>query len=218
MRYIQRLPKPEVLEKNAAQWTADFIAARAANPNKKRPDNSKYAHKEIKDYLAGMSSKKCFYCERVLTKKEYVIDHYIEAAERPELSFEWENLYLSCKDCNAKFTNLTIPNAETLDPCSDMHLHEKHLAFDDERIRSYDGSMLGLQTITKYKLDRDDLDLRRARALREFDKRYTAFLKLAIAQERKTLSTQEKEILFSFQQQERPFSLMFAYYISQQEL
>ncbi len=143
MRYIQRLPKPEVLEKNAAQWTADFLAVRTANPNKKRPDNSKYAHKEIKNYLAGMSSKKCFYCERPIVESEYEIDHFIEAVERPDLAFDWENLYLSCKNCNReKIPNTKLPNIETLNPCSNKHLHNEHLAFDDEQIRSRDGSQL----------------------------------------------------------------------------
>lgn len=218
MMYIQRLSKPETLENNAAQWTAEFLAARVINPQKKRPDSSKYAHKEIKNYLAGMSFCKCFYCERPLSENEYEIDHFIEASERPDLAFAWENLYLSCKDCNRKkIANAKLPNTNTLNPCSNEHLHEEHLAFDDEQIRSRNGSELGLKTIQKYRLDRDDLDTRRVRALREFDLRLSKFRQNLVKEGRKILSEQEKEILDSFRQPERPFSLMFAYYISQQD-
>ncbi len=217
MRCIHRLPKPNILEKNATQWTADFLKVRAINPQQ-RPTGSKYAHAEIKDYLARMGAHKCFYCERALSEKEFVIDHYIEVAERPDLAFEWENLYLCCKDCNSKMTNITLPNANTLDPCSDTYPHAEHISFDNEKIRSRDGSSRGLQTIQKYKLDRDDLNLQRMRALREFDKRLISLQRRLIAEGRKSLTKTEKEILESFKQAERPFSLMFAYYISQQDL
>jgi hypothetical protein len=217
MIYVSRLPKPEVLVNNAADWTAQFLAERAAT-GKSRPDNSKYAHPEVKDYLARMSFHKCFYCERRLTQKECVIDHYVEIVERPDLAFEWENLYLCCKDCNGKLRNTTLPNDSTLNPCASEPVHADHLAFKDEQIRAKNDSELGRQTIKKYKLDREDLDFRRQGALREFDKRLIQLQKYMNSEKRDEMTDEEQEILRSFKQVERPFSLMFSYYLSQQHL
>jgi uncharacterized protein (TIGR02646 family) len=218
MIYVARLPSPDILVKKAADWKTQFLTERIANPTKDRPDHSKYAHPEIKDYLARMSFHKCFYCERRLKEKEFVIDHYIEVVERPDLAFEWENLYLCCKDCNGKLRNTTLPNVSTLNPCARIPDHKDHLAFEDEQIRAHNNSALGQQTIKKYKLDREDLDFRRQTALREFDKRLIIMQKHVNHEGRNTMTEEEKEILRSFKQAERPFSLMFTYYLNQQHL
>ena len=42
MRYLVRLPKPNILEQREISWTQSFIIS-----GKDRPDNSKYSHLEI---------------------------------------------------------------------------------------------------------------------------------------------------------------------------
>ncbi|OQX80987.1 MAG: hypothetical protein B6D64_02470 [Bacteroidetes bacterium 4484_276] len=61
MIHINRLPKPDILTRKEKEWTEKFLAS-----DKKRPDNSKYGHKEIRTQLNSMSYHKCFYCERKL--------------------------------------------------------------------------------------------------------------------------------------------------------
>ena len=147
MRHIERLSEPEILKKNKEKWTEKFI-----NSGKARPPNSQYGHFEIREKLDTMSFHKCFYCEKKLKGERKEIDHYIEIAERKDLTFDWNNLYLSCSFCNAKESNKSIPNSETLNPCivSDTEIM-KHLTFNDEQITAVSGSEKSFKTIQKYK-------------------------------------------------------------------
>ena len=77
MRFIERLNKPLILEQKEAEWTAVFLE----NQDKKRPDGSKYGHKQIREQLNTMSFHKCFYCESKLKGVSQEIDHYEEVSE-----------------------------------------------------------------------------------------------------------------------------------------
>ena len=149
MRHIERLPRPAILEERSEQWRDAFV-----NSEKRRPDNSKYAHPQIRESLNAMSFQKCFYCERKLKDVPQEIAHFIEVAERRDLAYEWNNLYLACDNCNDKTPNRSIPVTEVLDPCqhSDTEI-QHHLTFEDEVIRARNDSGLGRKTIQKYKLD-----------------------------------------------------------------
>jgi hypothetical protein len=46
MRHVKRLAEPDILVQKKDEWTRKFIAS-----GKKRPNNSKYGHKEIKAAL-----------------------------------------------------------------------------------------------------------------------------------------------------------------------
>jgi uncharacterized protein (TIGR02646 family) len=101
MRYLERLSKPAILEQKEMEWVAAFLVS----PEKKRPDNSKYGHKSIREQLNSMSFHKCFYCECKLKGIPSEIDHYVEVAERRDLAFAWENLFMACTNCNNKIGN-----------------------------------------------------------------------------------------------------------------
>ena len=205
MRYIERIAKPKILEQKADTWREAFVGS-----DKKRPDNSKYAHRQVRDSLNAMSFRKCFYCERKLKDIPEEIDHFIEVAERKELAYEWENLYLACDNCNNKLPNRTIPVTSALNPCHHPDAEiQQHLTFEDEIIRAKNDSDLGRKTIQKYKLDSDQLDLVRSRALKQFHKVLIRIQK-NMNKEGRVMSEREKEILLSFQQKDRSFSLMFA--------
>ncbi len=62
MIHLKRLPKPEILVRKEKEWTKKFVTS-----DKPRPENRKYAHREIKEQLFAMSSGKCFYCERKIS-------------------------------------------------------------------------------------------------------------------------------------------------------
>ena len=204
MRHIERLPKPAILEEKSERWRDAFI-----NSEKKRPDNSKYAHRQIRDSLNAMSFHKCFYCERKLKDVPQEIDHFIEVAERKDLAYEWDNLYLACDNCNNKLPNLSIPVAEAFNPCqhSDEEI-QQHLTFEDEIIRSKSDSAIGKRTIQKYRLDSDQQDHVRLLAIKRFHKVLIQIQK-NMNLEQRSMSNEEREILLSFKQKEGSFSMMF---------
>ena len=215
---LSRLPEPPLLEKKKDEWLRKFLEMRQAN-SAARPQSSQYGHAEIKNVLRAMSFHKCFYCERKLGEHEDEVEHYIEIAEQPALAFDWLNLYLACKDCNKrKQPNTVIPVTACLNPCNEADKPEEHLTFDDEMIRSFNGSQQGLQTIQKYCLGRDDLDLQRSRRLHEFKDVLLAIQKQQINEARTTLTEREKELLLHFQQSDQPFSLLFRCHLSKYNL
>jgi hypothetical protein len=214
---IKRLEEPRILSAKKAEWTQTFLAERAAKPGK-RPPSSQYAHKEILAVLQAMSFHKCFYCEQSTKQTKPEVDHYIEVAESPERAFEWENLYCSCPECNDKIPNTTIAACDCLDPCDPDVRPAEHLTFDDELIRAREASPRGMATIRKYKLDRAELDLKRVRQLRYFDRALDEIRKRMITEGRRVMTEDEKGILRSLRQQDRPFSLMFAVYIERVDL
>lgn len=200
--------EPPILTQKKVEWLASYKAARAKDP-KKHPHSSTYAHKEIVDALERMSFHKCFYCEQSTKQSGREIDHFIEVAEDPDGAFVWANLYLSCGPCNKKLPNRTVPVADCLDPCDSTAEPSEHLTFDKEQIRSRNGSVRGRETIRKYKLDRPDLDLKRARMLQRFTDVVIGIQQRMISNGRRGIKADEKEVLQSFCQPEHPFSLMF---------
>lgn len=212
---IQRIAEPEVLEKNKEQWTAEYLARRETQSSE-RPRSNRYAHRDIVFALEAMSNHKCFYCEQSTKAAKAQVDHYIEVAEKPELAYEWKNLYLSYPDCNKhKLRNRTIPVTSCLDPCDLEEIPSKHLCFDAELIRARNGSDRGLNSIKKYRLDRADLDYKRLKQVQIFDRVLDHIRQTQISEGRKKMTAKEEELLRSFAQKDRPFSLMFAFYLEQ---
>ena len=216
MIHIDRLSKPEILVRKEKEWIDNFIAS-----NKKRPDNSKYGHKQIRNSLNSMSFHKCFYCERKLTGIPNEIDHYIEVADPSgkNLAFKWENLFLACDNCNNKLKNTDIPVSSALNPCinSDTEIQE-NITFKDELITAKNNTELGLQTIKKFRLDTELLDMIRSKQLNLFNKVLVQIQKNQIKDSRKEMNKIEKESLLSFAQKDHQFSLMFRIILSEHEI
>lgn len=204
---IERRPEPEKLQRSKEEWLARFLAKRSQDP-KARPDSSKYAHDSIKSVLESMSHGKCFYCE-AKPDSGTEVDHHVEVADDPSLAFTWSNLYLCCRRCNqAKKGAKDIPVTECVDPCATGSDPAQHLTFDAENIRPRDGSTCGRSTIRKYKLDDIRLSYQRVRALRELDQARAKIQDNRLAQGGRPLTDDEREILQSFGEPHRPFSLM----------
>lgn len=205
---LERGPSPQVLVEKAADWTADYVARRQTSPTM-RPRKERYRHEQVLVELRRMSGSKCFYCERKLSEAEEQVDHHLEVAERPELAFDWANLYLACPECNnQKAPNTQIAVTACVDPCERGVRPDVHLVFDDERIEPHDGSALGRRTISKYRLDRQELDLARARVLNEFNKALRVVQDRRIRDGGRPMSSEEIRLLRAYGDSARPFSLM----------
>lgn len=213
MRHIDRLPIPQVLSRKQMEWQEKFEQKLAVNP-RFRPDSSKYGHKEIRQQLKSCSFNKCFYCESKLSGVPREIDHFIEVSIDPSLAYEWTNLYLSCSNCNDKLDHNAIPVTDALNPCIDSDDEiQKHITFETECICSQAGSKKGLNTIQKFKLDSEALDLKRSKWLNKIAKIVFEIDKQMHEENRTIHSCEEKNRIRKFMQIDQPYSLMCEKYI-----
>ncbi len=198
---VTRLPEPRILQEKKTAWTADFLAS-----PKKRPDSTKYAHREVVEALRVMSHDKCFYCEA--REGSLSVDHYIEVSERRDLAFAWPNLYLACDECQRKQPNRSIPVADCLDPCDPRVEPAAHLTFVAERAKP--ASPCGEQTIKKYRLNDSARLLQRTRQLSLWRDALEHILRTQIAAGRPAMTPAELAELRRFADPDEPFSAMFS--------
>lgn len=98
---VDRIGKPQILEKNQTAWTNAIKNARGKD--EKNITISKYKHKSIKSKLIIMFHGKCAYCESRITNVDFgAIDHFMPKAIFPEEAVNWDNLFLSCNKCNGR--------------------------------------------------------------------------------------------------------------------
>ncbi|MFT3769238.1 MAG: HNH endonuclease [Minicystis sp.] len=202
---MKRLGEPRILAEKKAEWQKSYDEKRAANP---RPESKQYAHKEIVDTLKTMSHGKCFYCEG---DGPMTVDHYIEVAERGDLAFTWENLYLACKHCQKKVRNSSIPVTDCVDPCDPATDPADHLKFEAEIISWR--TPRGEQTVKKYRLKLLDND--RIRLLRQFDQELKD---IGRTKPWPQMSAAEREQLRRYAKDDMPFSAMFRAYLDRHGL
>ena len=213
MRHIDRLPIPQILAEKQDAWQEKFNEKRAKNP-KARPESNKYGHPQIRERLNRCSYGKCFYGETILNNDMQEIDHFKEVALAPELAYAWENLYLSCHKCNDKIAHDAIPVEKVLDPCKDSDEEiQESITFDDECIYALPGSEKGLDTIKKFRLNSDALDLKRSRWLNFLKNEIINIQKIGMQEQRKELTPKEKQRLLMFTQRDQPYSLMCEIYL-----
>lgn len=205
MRAISRLSEPQILVDKKVLWLQKFVTS-----GNKRPQSSQYAHNSIRTQLESMSSNKCFYCETKLKGARKEVDHQVEVSINKNLAFEWDNLYLSCDNCNNKLPHSDIAIQDALDPCrnSDDMIRE-HLTFNSELIQPNNNSILGLSTIKKYRLDRELLDHRRLKQLCNFQKILIEIRNIQQEEGRAYLTNDEINVIHSFKRIDNSFSLMF---------
>ena len=91
---INKGTKPKILEDNAQQWTAEYLAALKQPTPVPSHIKSRYQNSEIKDALEKETHGKCAYCE---SKFKHIafgdIEHILPKNQnaRPELYVEWTN-------------------------------------------------------------------------------------------------------------------------------
>lgn len=213
MRHITRLAKPEILIEKEKEWQEKYEAKLDENPHA-RPDHSRYAHKQINDRLYAMSFGKCFYCETKLSGGNREVDHFVEVAYDHGKAYDWENLYLSCTNCNDKLDANTIPVTDVLDPCRDSDEEiEANISFERELICSVGGSKKGLDTIKKYRLNTDLLDLKRSRWLNKILMDAAKIHSRMVEEGRKIVTDAERQRMLWYMSPEQPYSLMSEVFI-----
>lgn len=207
MIHLERLSTPQILLDKKVEWTDKLLEKRKVDP-KSRPHHSKYGHKEIQNKLFAISTYKCYYSEEKLKGTYREIDHHIEVDENPEKSYEWENLYLASSNCNDKLPNIDINISDVLNPFRNTDEEiGNNLYFEDECILS--DSTVGRQTIKKYRLDSEGLDLKRSKLLHKFNNLVIDIQKSIIEEGRRNYNEEERQKLIRFADKESPFSLMF---------
>lgn len=208
---LKRLPEPPILAQKKAEWKRKYEAKRAATANAKlRPESKQYAHPQIVATLEAMSHRKCFYCE---ADGKMSVDHYIELAERGDLAFDWENLYLACDGCQEKLFNTSIPVADCVDPCDPATNPTDHLEFEDEYVTFR--TPRGDQTIRKYKLNRPPLVSERRRVLRDIAE---ALLALSQTQGWQGMDAAARQRFLAYAKADSPFSLTCRAYLDKKKI
>lgn len=218
MRHMDRLPCPDILARKQAEWQRKYEEKLATNPQA-RPDSNKYAHKDIRKQLWTMSHGKCFYCESLLTDTSKEVDHQVEVSVDPSQAYAWDNLCLACPNCNDKLPNDAIPVTAALDPCRDSDEEIRaNITFEDEVIRAVPGSVKGLNTIQKYRLNTELLDSKRSKWLNRIAKVIINIQNNLIKEGRDRCTAEEMRRLQLFMQPDSPYSLMSTIYISKIKL
>lgn len=115
MRKIDKLEKPEILEKYGKDWLQAY---------KDDPKNStkkyRYRHSDIKSTLKNETSDKCVYCEsKIGHNTPGDIEHKIPSSKDINLHFNWENLTIACTECNRRKNDYYEQGTEFLDPYKD---------------------------------------------------------------------------------------------------
>lgn len=210
MRHIERFYKPKILKEKCDEWTRKFLGS-----GNKRPNSKQYACKEIIDALMNLSNGKCFYSEKKLQGLPKEVDHLIEVSIDKSKAFEWENLYLSSKECNdGRPTEEDLPKSEVLDPCVNSNEEiMQHLSFEDNVAVSYNNSEIGKKTIKKYKLNNELLLFQRMRFLQQLAKLILSCNERRLKEGRVDFTDEEKQEFRSYTFPDKEFSLMVEIYL-----
>lgn len=208
MRHLQRQEEPEHLRKNKEAWLRRFLENRAEKPNC-RPPASQYAHPNIRRVLMSISNTKCYYCEALLKDMPRDVEHLIEINHDPSKAFDWDNLYLSCKNCNTKMKEGEMSKDEVLNPFThtDIEIGEA-LKFDGEEILPANNSEIGDKTIKKFRLNSEIQDNLRRKHLLFLHRRLLDIKEAMIERGDKVMSPEEKESLRDLMSEYKPYTLL----------
>ncbi len=95
MILVRQIRIPEQLQANQTRWMVRWCDLRPGEWA------TRTAKKLLKRHLSFKSHDKCVYCESILgASAKPEIEHYHAKTIRPELAFDWENLFLACGHCN----------------------------------------------------------------------------------------------------------------------
>lgn len=118
-----------------------------------------------------------------------------------------------------KYQISKIPKSDVLDPFIDTDDEIKmNLTFEDEIITAYNGSIKGLNTIKKFRLDTELLDYLRMKQIKKF---YSVILNIKdkmIHEKRDQYTQEEENDIRSFCLVDHQYSLMFEKLIKKHNL
>lgn len=167
---VQKTAEPIILSVNKQQWTNDLmqrIKVVGGYDHLTKSDKltyvDHYKHSDIHAALKnGHSVEKCIYCERNITTGDPNVEHFHPKSIYPRETFEWENLFSACVNCNRPKGNF--------DTCVEPFIHP--INDDPEEFLSYEILQIkprykvstnqalhdkGLNVIQKCQLDRSEL-------------------------------------------------------------
>lgn len=174
MIQLVRAAEPEPLTRNRGKWTTRWTTSLSLG--KQIPWATQTAVRVLRDPLLAISRGKCAFCEGVLRLTSHdEIEHYHAKTIRPDLVFEWQNLFPACGICNRSKGDLDhqgrLLKPDVENPELVLWLHpdsgelQPHPALDDahaQRVR---------ETIAAYNLQRGTLCAERINTMR-FVKRW----------------------------------------------
>jgi hypothetical protein len=163
MRNVKRIGKPVSLQRNAAKWTAELLAAigKSRKRAKKVPKKfyDRYQCDDVRDALNSMYKGLCCYCEaRIATVSYEHIEHRRPKQKYPKHAFRWDNMHLACSRCNSHKGIKFSKEHPILDAVLDIPISD-HLSYkiDEFGVWRLPLSRRGETTWRDTDLDRDAL-------------------------------------------------------------
>lgn len=158
---VERVPEPQSLLRNGADWTRALVEQIGLSGDfSSVPSRYKdlYNQDDVKDSLETMYGEKCCYCEGHIGVCSYEhIEHRMPKSKFPNVAFTWGNLHWSCQICNVKKGDKWSEGAPILDPAVDDP--DEHLEYDLEscKILPKNNSVRAQTTIDHTNLNRPKL-------------------------------------------------------------
>ncbi|HEY2293622.1 MAG TPA: hypothetical protein VGM86_23195 [Thermoanaerobaculia bacterium] len=213
---------------------------------KKFPKKEYYSAKAVKDLLVEIHHGKCCYCEKKFTRSNLHVEHY-----RPKsgfrqtldqkqddlpgyywLAYRWDNLLLSCHDCNnlCKGTRFPLANPKKRARSHNDEVEQerplfidptrqdprKHVSFDQDTPRS--DTRQGRMTIEGLRLRRPELREERLEKLAYVNARLAilaAAKKHPVDAELQAEASKARQFLEAAKRPEAEFSAMVEDYLAQ---
>lgn len=135
---VQKGTEPKVLQENKVAWSTalmDLVKKYGSYtdiPKKERDAAIKYyAYTDISLALVGTCAKaKCIYCETYVEASSFAnIEHFHPKSLYPKETFDWQNLFVGCSQCNTSKSNFDTVNEPFIHPVNDNP--EDYLTFDE---------------------------------------------------------------------------------------
>lgn len=170
MRKVNRGTEPPSLRKNKIAWCKALLdkIKECRGTRGKVPDSfyDKYQKEDVKKELKRMYKELCCYCEGTIGEVEFGhIEHRKPKRKYPRLTFNWDNLHLSCTACNQNKGNHYDETNPILDAANDHALDHLTYKCDEQGVWRDYKTLRGLTTIKHTDLNREALRKSRSKVL-----------------------------------------------------
>ena len=119
---LNKHPEPDILVQNKDKWTSELMSYIHAGRDIPTNVKNRYNHPDIKSVLrTETNGGKCMYCESpiAVVAPEH-IEHYRPKKIYPQLTFDWNNLGLSCPKCNMNKRDIFDEDYPFINPYTDL--------------------------------------------------------------------------------------------------
>jgi 5-methylcytosine-specific restriction endonuclease McrA len=165
MIQLKKTSSPQILIDKAKTWTEELLGFHQKLETPPTTLLNKYNHPDVKKQLSDETNQKCLYCESFIFHAQHGdIEHIKPKSKFPELTYDWENLSISCRKCNSLKSDYFDESAPLLNPYQSDP--SNHLYSVGPLILSKDNDLAGKSTEQRIDLNRADLVLRRSEKIR----------------------------------------------------